>query len=288
VKTFLGIAAVVGGLLLPAAATEVRGSPGQNPSGHSSTSTSTGKAAAPQEPHAARPAAAQPKGSSPQTDHGKQPPAKGTLPQTAQGTQQTAKGNQPSGDHGMPPTSKGNMDVAKRFASGAMPYGKSFKGNDGKDHKYQQCPQQLQACSKPFSYCGWSSTCWLPKYGCRGCYCSQDSTWFYWCEPFCCYLPYRCVEQYPPVEVCAACTPATSAAYCAAPCPTKQTCPTPSCKVTSAPCDSARCCSPVLSGKQQAGSLPVGSQSTHAGGMQTMVAVHGSPANAHGSQKNKR
>src|SRR5437868_3695645 len=48
------------------------------------------------------------------------------------------------------------------------------------------------------SYCGWCNYCWYPTYGCYGYYCPQQCSWFYWYQPWHCYLPTTYLTQYAP------------------------------------------------------------------------------------------
>ncbi|CAN5412316.1 hypothetical protein BH10PLA2_BH10PLA2_15760 [soil metagenome] len=92
-------------------------------------------------------------------------------------------------------------EIAKKYQSNKLPYGQSYKGKDGKNHKYDHCPSHLQHCMKPCSYNNWTKTCWLPKHGCSGYWCGESNNWYYWCEPRCCYLPTTYIEEYPSEEI---------------------------------------------------------------------------------------
>ena len=87
-----------------------------------------------------------------------------------------------------------------KFNGKALPYGKTFKATNGKSYTYQSCPQHLQHCCKSSSYCGWTHYCSFPRWNCCGCWCPVARCWYYWYEPYCCYLPCSCMDQYPPVQ----------------------------------------------------------------------------------------
>jgi hypothetical protein len=169
-------------------------------------------------------------GSRPSTEHGKISSAKAGGPvvnktgsgssMSSQGQQNHSKPSSQSADnHGQHPSKSdsypksgsqvGGHDtkveqhasrISRRFQDGKLPYGKSYLGKDGKQHRYDHCPANLQYCSKPASYHNWSKSCWFPKYGCNGYWCTESNSWYYWCEPRCCYLPASYIEEYPSVE----------------------------------------------------------------------------------------
>jgi hypothetical protein len=118
-----------------------------------------------------------------------------------QGQQYPTKNSNPKGNAGKHDPMHRVGEIAKRYGEGKLPYGKTYKGKDGRSYKYDHCPQKLQHCMKPCSYRNWTKTCWLPKYGCSGYWCAESSNWYYWCEPRCCYLPTTYIEEYPSVEV---------------------------------------------------------------------------------------
>ena len=79
--------------------------------------------------------------------------------------------------------------------------GQTFKTTSGKTIAYQCCPAKLQHCCLGCNYCNWTSFCWFGNLGCRGCFCPVRCCWYYWYEPFCCYLPCTYMETYVPVQV---------------------------------------------------------------------------------------
>ena len=79
--------------------------------------------------------------------------------------------------------------------------GQSFMGKDGKTYKYAQCPSALQQCCKHFGCCHWNHFCWYGSFGCCGYYCPIQCGWYYWYEPFYCYLPVQYIETYRPIQV---------------------------------------------------------------------------------------
>jgi hypothetical protein len=83
---------------------------------------------------------------------------------------------------------------------GKAPHGKSFQGKDGKSYQYTHCPSYLQHFSKHYDCRHWNHYCWYGSYGCCGYYCPIECAWYYWYEPFYCYLPCRYLETYRPVE----------------------------------------------------------------------------------------
>jgi hypothetical protein len=87
-----------------------------------------------------------------------------------------------------------------KFNGKSLPYGKTFMATNGKSYTYQPCPQYLQSCCKPCSYCGWTHYCSFPSWNCCGCWCPVAHCWYYWYEPYCCYLPCSCMNQCPPVQ----------------------------------------------------------------------------------------
>lgn len=89
-------------------------------------------------------------------------------------------------------------DNARRFGNQSLPYGKSFRGADGCQYQYQPCPLKLAVDCRTASYCNWSHYCSLSNGSC-GCYCPQACCWYYWYEPYCCYLPVSHMQQLPPV-----------------------------------------------------------------------------------------
>jgi hypothetical protein len=95
--------------------------------------------------------------------------------------------------------------VANRYHENRMQYGRTYKGRDGRVYKYDRCPSNLQSYCRPATYHNWTKYSWMPKYNCSGYYCAEAKSWYYWCEPRCCYLPVSYIEQYPscePAEVC--------------------------------------------------------------------------------------
>ena len=50
----------------------------------------------------------------------------------------------------------------------------------------------------------WSEHCWNDKFGCETYFCSTRQCWYYWYEPYTCYLPCEYYSTYcePVVEVC--------------------------------------------------------------------------------------
>jgi hypothetical protein len=100
---------------------------------------------------------------------------------------------------GMPKTFGPN---GSKFNGKPLPYGKTFKATNGKSYTYQSCPQHLQHYCKSWSYCGWTHYCSFPSWNCCGCWCPVARCWYYWYEPYCCYLPCSCMNQYPPVQCC--------------------------------------------------------------------------------------
>jgi hypothetical protein len=91
--------------------------------------------------------------------------------------------------------------LGKIGQNGKAPFGKTFTGKDGKSYKYVQCPSNLHHCCKHYDCCHWNHFCWFGSFGCCGYYCPIESCWFYWYEPFYCYLPVRYIEIYRPVQV---------------------------------------------------------------------------------------
>jgi len=89
----------------------------------------------------------------------------------------------------------GNKNVAK------LP---GFK-SDPKLHT--QLMSKYKVPSKLFDFCFfhhdfcYSSYCWLPGFGCCGYWHPYSRCWYYWYEPYCCYLPYTYIEVYRPVVV---------------------------------------------------------------------------------------
>ena len=79
--------------------------------------------------------------------------------------------------------------------------GQTFKTTSGKTIAYQSCPQHLRSCCYHSSFCNWSNFCWFGNYGCHGCYCPVRCCWYYWYEPYCCYLPCTYIQTYCPVQV---------------------------------------------------------------------------------------
>jgi hypothetical protein len=45
----------------------------------------------------------------------------------------------------------------------------------------------------------WNHHCWFPTHGCCGYWHPHARCWYYWYEPYCCYLPYSYIETYAPV-----------------------------------------------------------------------------------------
>jgi hypothetical protein len=80
-------------------------------------------------------------------------------------------------------------------------YGKSFTGMDGRSYQYTHCPSYLRPYCHQYGYGHWSHYCWHGSFGCCGYYCPTTCGWFYWYEPFCCYLPVQYIETYRPVQV---------------------------------------------------------------------------------------
>jgi hypothetical protein len=98
-----------------------------------------------------------------------------------------------------------------KFNGKALPYGQKFLGKNGKNYIYQPCPQHLMHCCKPCHYCNWIYYCWFPDYLCYGYYCPQACVWYFWYEPFCCYLPCTYIVEYVPVQVAVQVSQTTSA-----------------------------------------------------------------------------
>ena len=46
----------------------------------------------------------------------------------------------------------------------------------------------------------WKGYCFFPRYRCYGYYNPTCSTWYYWYQPFNCYLPISDMSIYPPVD----------------------------------------------------------------------------------------
>jgi hypothetical protein len=93
-------------------------------------------------------------------------------------------------------STKGTTSTTK-----SLPYGKSFQGKDGKTYHYTHCPTNLYNFCHHYDYCHWDHYCWFGSFGCCGYYCPTRCCWFYWYEPFYCYLPVQYLETYRPVEV---------------------------------------------------------------------------------------
>jgi hypothetical protein len=98
-----------------------------------------------------------------------------------------------------------------KFSGKALPYGQKFLGKNGKSYLYQPCPQHLLHCCRPCNYCDWIYYCWFPDYLCYGYYCPRSCLWYFWYEPFCCYLPCTIMVEYVPVQVAVQVTQTTSA-----------------------------------------------------------------------------
>jgi hypothetical protein len=89
----------------------------------------------------------------------------------------------------------GNKNVAK------LP---GFK-SDPKLHT--QLMSKYKVPSKLFDFCFfhndfcYSHCCWFPSFGCCGYWHPYARCWYYWYEPYCCYLPYSYIEVYRPIVV---------------------------------------------------------------------------------------
>jgi hypothetical protein len=122
---------------------------------------------------------------------------KGNKGTTSSGTSGFKTG-QNTGNKG---TTGNGSQGSKTDNKGKGPYGKNFKGKDGKSYQYTHCPSYLEHCCHYGDYCGWSRYCWFDRYGCCGCYCPERCCWYYWYEPYYCYLPCQYMQTYTPVEV---------------------------------------------------------------------------------------
>jgi hypothetical protein len=176
-------------------------------SGHASSGHTTGHTTG-----SHKPAGTGGRGPSTVSSSGKSAAGKGSYP----------KGGKSISNHDSRVTSQLSR-VGSKFQKGKEPYGKSFRGKDGRNHRYDRCPRGLEHCSRSGDYCGWSQYCWNSNYGCCNYYCPESSSWYYWCEPRCCYLPCNYIQQYPPVEVeeapCEAPESVEAAPCASAPCP---------------------------------------------------------------------
>jgi hypothetical protein len=81
---------------------------------------------------------------------------------------------------------------------GSLPGYKS----DLKQHEYYcskyNVPSHLHnQCYFHHDFC-WDHYCYLPRYGCCGYWHPYARCWYYWYQPYCCYLPYSCIETYAP------------------------------------------------------------------------------------------
>lgn len=91
---------------------------------------------------------------------------------------------------------KGNPP-GKGGGSGIGSPGKGGVGNANKNGGLAG-KQNWIGKSRPSNFNGWTKHCHFPQYGCRGYYCPEDATWYYWYEPFECYLPVSYMASYPP------------------------------------------------------------------------------------------
>lgn len=57
------------------------------------------------------------------------------------------------------------------------------------------------SCRVPFGYNSWTQQCWFNQYNCRGYYCPQRQSWYYFYQPMNCYLPVQYMNQYAPTPV---------------------------------------------------------------------------------------
>jgi hypothetical protein len=90
---------------------------------------------------------------------------------------------------------KGNTKIAKLpgFKADAVKHA-AFCGKFGvPKHLHHHCYFHHDFC--------WNHHCWLPHYGCCGYWHPYAHCWYYWYEPWCCYLPYTYIETYRPVVV---------------------------------------------------------------------------------------
>jgi hypothetical protein len=128
-------------------------------------------------------------------------------------------------------SSKGNFTVTsnKNFSSKGNPTvssnktGKNF--NQGSSSKYSNYNQTNGTkFAHGYFYRGrdhnhWSSSRWDSRYGCECYYDPSCSSWYYWCEPACCYYP----VSYCPYQTYCWTSPQASCA----PCDTTTTCTEP-------------------------------------------------------------
>jgi hypothetical protein len=64
--------------------------------------------------------------------------------------------------------------------------------------KYNVPKQLYDHCFFHHDFC-WNSYCWLPGFGCCCYWHPYSHCWYYWYEPYRCYLPYSYIEVYRPV-----------------------------------------------------------------------------------------
>lgn len=108
----------------------------------------------------------------------------------------------PTDVHKTPTTNKTTTKAPKLPASKAKtapPIGKTFVGQDGRSHVYCRVPSHLQHCYRPHTCVNWARYCWLNRWGCHGYYCATACCWYYWYEPYYCFLPVTCIQTCVPV-----------------------------------------------------------------------------------------
>ena len=90
---------------------------------------------------------------------------------------------------------QGNKNVAKLpgFKSDPKMHAQLMQKYNVPHHLHDFCFFHQDFC--------WNHCCWFPSFGCCGYWHPYCHCWYYWYDPYCCYLPYSYIETYRPVAV---------------------------------------------------------------------------------------
>ena len=114
-------------------------------------------------------------------------------------TDAQASGNSPSGSNGKGSSNSKGSSISK---SGSI--SKGISSNKTINHVHLNkvhVSSSFIGCHRVRTYCGWSSYCWYPQYGCYAFFCPLDGQWYYWSAACGHYIPVTYIAVYRPTTI---------------------------------------------------------------------------------------